>query len=61
MESSKYVCIFESGKSCPAKTAYKLSPESLAQFCKVCVDKEKWATIMEVAKIMSEQFRKPQT
>jgi len=54
MESSKYVCIFESGKSCPAKTAYKLSPESLAQFCKVCVEKTKWDTIIQAMKMMAE-------
>ena len=54
MESSKYVCIFESGKSCPAKTAYKLSPESLAQFCKVCVEKTKWDTIIQAMKTMAE-------
>jgi len=54
MESSKYICIFESGKSCPAKTAYKLSPESLAQFCKVCVEKTKWDTIIQAMKMMAE-------
>ncbi len=53
MESTKYICIFEN-VPCPAKTAYKLSPESLAQFCKVCVEKTKWDTIMQAMKMMAE-------
>ncbi len=53
MESSKYMCIFEDGKSCPAKTAYKLSPESLAQFCKVCVEKTKWDTMLKAFELVS--------
>lgn len=44
METTKYSCIFES-KSCPAKTAWKLSPESLVEFCKICVEKMKWDTL----------------
>jgi len=46
METTKYSCIFES-KSCPAKTAWKLSPESLVGFCKICVEKMKWDTLMK--------------
>ena len=53
MEKAKYVCIFESSKSCPAKTAYKLSPESLAQFCKVCLDKEKWDSITKAMEMIA--------
>ena len=29
-------CIFDPSKSCPAKKAFKLQPESLVEFCKVC-------------------------
>lgn len=46
MESIKYLCIFEN-KQCPAKAAWKLSPESLVEFCKVCVEKMKWDTLVK--------------
>jgi hypothetical protein len=57
MENSKYVCIFEN-KPCPAKNAYKLSPESLAQFCKVCVEKIKWDSLMKAIEAVSTMMNK---
>lgn len=47
MEKAKYVCIFDTSKQCPAKAAWKLSPESLVEFCKICVEKIKWDTLMK--------------
>lgn len=32
----EYACIFEKDKECPVKKDYKLRPESLVEFCKVC-------------------------
>jgi len=46
MEKAKYLCIFED-RECPVRVAWKLSPESLAEFCKVCVEKIKWDTLMK--------------
>ena len=53
MEKAKYVCVFED-KQCPVKAAWKLSPESLAPFCMVCMEKTKWDTIMQAMKMMAE-------
>lgn len=36
MEKKPYYCIFDKEKPCPVKTEYKLKPESLAEFCKLC-------------------------
>ena len=32
----KYPCIFKGSIDCPVKEAFKLSPESLVEYCKVC-------------------------
>lgn len=52
MEKAKYLCIFED-RECPVRVAWKLSPESLAEFCKVCVEKMKWNTLMEGLKAVA--------
>lgn len=31
-----YTCIFNKEKECPVKQEYKLKPESLVEFCKIC-------------------------
>lgn len=38
MES--YFCVFDNKKKCPIKTEYKLKPESLSLFCKICPIRE---------------------
>lgn len=32
----EYTCIFDPKQKCPVKTEYKLKPESLVEFCKIC-------------------------
>ncbi|MBA7490048.1 hypothetical protein ES702_00582 [subsurface metagenome] len=32
----KFNCVFRSDQECPVKTAYKLAPESLVEFCAIC-------------------------
>jgi len=31
-----YGCIFQKDKECPVRVEYKLEPESLVEYCKVC-------------------------
>ena len=31
-----YSCVFDSNKRCEVKGAFKLVPESLVEFCKIC-------------------------
>lgn len=42
----KYMCIFEP-KECPVKREYKLKPESLVEFCKICASKNRWDILKE--------------
>ena len=35
-EDNKYFCAFNRERLCPVRTEYKLKPESLIEFCKVC-------------------------
>lgn len=32
----EYPCVFDEDKACPVKKQYKLEPESLVEFCKIC-------------------------
>jgi len=32
----EYTCIFDKKAECPVKQEYKLQPESLIEFCKIC-------------------------
>ena len=36
MEKIEYYCIFDKKQPCPVKEEYKLKPESLNEFCKIC-------------------------
>ncbi len=36
MEQKKYYCVFDKTIGCSVKTEYKLKPESLIEFCKIC-------------------------
>ena len=36
MEDKKYYCVFDKTIECSVKTEYKLKPESLIEFCKIC-------------------------
>lgn len=58
MEATKYVCIFDASKQCPAKVAWKLSPESLVEFCKICVEKMKWDTLMQGLQLFANMQQK---
>lgn len=53
----QYYCIFDVGKFCPAKTAFKLKPESLVEFCKICAENKKWDTLAQA----TSMFMKIQT
>lgn len=35
-ELRQYKCVFDKDQNCPVKLEYKLKPESLVEFCKVC-------------------------
>lgn len=59
MEKVKYSCIFKIGQPCPAKTAFKLKPESLVEFCKICVEKNKWDTLREAIEMVAKMQMKP--
>jgi len=47
----KYNCIFDLERECPVKTSYKLKPESLVEFCKICRQPELEKIKLEKAKM----------
>lgn len=61
-----YTCIFEKDKECPVKTTYKLKPESLLEFCKICnlspmnrdQNKTQFEMIMQFTMMMGDLQRK---
>lgn len=40
-----YTCVFNKDKECPVKKEYKLTPESLVSFCKVCADLQRMVRV----------------
>jgi len=34
--STFYPCVFDNSLECPVRVVYKLRPESLVEFCKIC-------------------------
>jgi len=43
----EYTCIFDPKQKCPVKTSYKLVPESLVEFCKICKSRSEEKTAFE--------------
>lgn len=52
----KYVCIFDGSKLCPVKQEYKLKPESLVEFCKICLENNRWNTLKDVIPSILEEL-----
>ena len=55
------MCVFDSSKVCQVKQSFKLTPESLVEFCKLCkpqqADKMQSEMIMQFVMQMNSQQR----
>ena len=52
-----YTCVFDSTKQCEVKQTFKLVPESLVEFCKIChqaPNQPDFKTFFDIIRVVSD-------